>query len=301
MPIDDTTLREYALPATPKAFLETFFPLGLVRDERGVVGVWCVFQDSLFSDSSVRRKSNGICVDSGSIGVAVRTKAGHPHGVGDILFALHGGAMESLPARAIAMAEKALDNTTLESRAISFPVVLRKAGIIAPYGSVPPRHVAFKRMLDHCYPCDDDANAKAVSSHLAKLDPFAATLDPEALAFANSLAFPVPRMGFDLLDDRMWNGIDATFTPTAPLRAAAREMPWHVDLLARQWRSRPWEAMADPTEIMGAAVADSTNDAVKAPASFAGRFVARSGQIAQACQRFAPLEHLDITLNHNRS
>jgi hypothetical protein len=270
----------YALPATPQGFLDTFYPMGVVRDDRGVVGVWCLFLVAVEDD---RILPDGTFNDGGYVCIAVRTKAGHPFGAMDFQLFETVGAPESWPAAAAAMAETALGHPALTKKACNFPAALDKAGVLTPTGNTTTRLADFRRKLDLHYPGDKDANARIAADHLAKASPFTATIDPEALAFFDAPEFSAARAG-GWMSDKVWSGMDATFTPNAPLRAAIRKLPQHGELLAIQWARRPWETDADPATLLTEAVAVHAKEGVRAHPSFARSFLDRSDQVTEACK-----------------
>ncbi len=122
---------------------------------------------------------------------------------------------------------------------------------------------AIREMLDLRFPSGEDnlchamlsvlagtrerigADRQATRRHVARLaewvTPFLTSLDPEALRFAGTFD------GFVHLRDQ-WDGIDATFTPGAPLRAALERYPFLFQALRTAWSNDRAEFVSSISE-----------------------------------------------------
>ncbi len=201
---------------TVRALVARWAPFGALHEDGRCMGAWHV----------VRLSSDGDGAAMGQVEVAVRTTRGHarawrrPCRHGD-LPPEPVGAGRTMPA---------------VYRATPFHAVTRKMDEVGRWGigalasEALARDVAFEAGLKARAVRDD------VAAHLealaAAMREFVDTLDPDALEWADLGRVPALVTG-------SWEGLDSTFRPGAPLRAALVARPAFSATLRRAWQEDP--------------------------------------------------------------
>ena len=262
---DDSAMRALHATDDENSFadaIDRFCPFGLIDGtDASIRGVW----------AGVTSKWRGWGWEKTPVeyrGMALfRGEDGRPVRAG-IVFAVDEGA--DVRSLALAGVEKAILNPpkAMNLPGDTFVGGLRRLGLVRQRerGSRGPRLAAGSRaailgseavgavwrsLLDGgWFGAFDTAKITVARAMAPTIEAFGASLDPDALAFTERFPERDEPWAYDWISDKIWMGLDSTFSPDAPLRVAMDSFPEHSGFLSWVWEVSPERFMGSPEKLL---------------------------------------------------